>query len=85
MRILSLPQVYNLQLYYITELLKSMSFGLLWKVWRASVASARELSGVVWRGEAEVSSPIEQSPKKRKRKKLLMIVDMNVDMSLWYI
>ena len=46
-------------------------------MWRASVASARELSGVNWRAEAEVSSPTEQSPKKRKRKKLLMIVDMN--------
>jgi hypothetical protein len=52
-------------------------------VWRASVASAREWSGVNWREEADavdaVSSPVEQSPKKRKRKtkKLLMIVDMN--------
>lgn len=60
-----------------------MSFGLRWKVWRANVASARELSGANWRVEepkvTEVSSPIEQSPKKRKRKtkKLLMIVDMN--------
>jgi hypothetical protein len=57
-----------------------MSFGLRWKVWRASVASARELSGVNWREEADaVPSPTEQSPKKRKRKtkKLLMIVDMN--------
>jgi hypothetical protein len=50
-------------------------------MWRASVASARELSGVNWREEADAvsSSPVEQSPKKRKRKtkKLLMIVDMN--------
>ena len=48
-------------------------------MWRASVASARELSGVNWRAEAEVSSPTEQSPKKRKRKKLLMNKDDDVD------